>query len=72
MPQTSEMIKKIHLDIAKNEQNALEWAKQLKSTKILPKSKKWTKYPWNLKNDQNTPKNSKMTKIAQKPNKLLK
>ena len=56
MPQTSEMIKKIHLDIAKNEQNALEWAKQLKPTKILPKSKKWTKYP-EASNDQKYPRN---------------
>ena len=56
MPQTSEMIKKIHLDIAKNEQNALEWPKQLKPTKILPKSKKWTKYP-EASNDQKYPRN---------------
>jgi len=49
-------------------------------TEIPPKSKKWPKYPQNLKIDQNTPKpkegpkyhlNLKITKIPSKPEKWL-
>ena len=36
-------------------------------TKIPPKLKKWPKYIQNLKNDQNTLKIQKMTKIPLKP-----
>ena len=39
-------------------------------TKILPKPKKWSKYPQNLKNDQNNPETQKITKIPLKPKKI--
>jgi len=39
----------------KNYQNTLKTLKKMIET--LTKPKKWPKHPWNLKNNQNTPKN---------------
>ena len=41
-------------------------------TKMSQKPLKWPKYHWNLKNDQNTIKTSKITKIPSKPLKITK
>ena len=38
-------------------------SKPKKMTEISPKPKKWLKYPWNLKNDQNTPETKEMIEI---------
>ena len=35
-------------------------------TEIPLKPKKWLRYPWNLKNDQNNPETYKITKIPLK------